>query len=96
MTKVFMKSQQKAARSGKIYPEIFLKNIIYDVDEGLAEVFTRNDWARIVPETTSTSHEEINNMTRRQLLDFITENNLEINTGQRVEDLRIAVQERIK
>lgn len=102
--KIKMLSTQKGARDGQIYPETFVENSMYEVTGELLEVFLRNGWAQEtteeiktaetnepVKEEPETGSTEFANMTRKQLVEFAVTNNLEVNTSQKVEDLKADV-----
>lgn len=91
---VVMNETKRAARDGEIYPSFFKKDEEYDLEGDILATFLRNNWATpIDPELTAKT--DVSTLTRKELLAFAEEHELEVNIHQKVEELRAEIKEKL-
>lgn len=93
--RILITETKRGAKKGKIYPDLFVKDVEYELDEveesSLLSQLLDNGWAVPVEDKKSGGTKDISDMTRKELLVFIKDKNLDIDPDQKVEDLKTAI-----
>lgn len=92
--KIVMTQTKRGVKQGEIYPTTFLEGNTYDIEGSLLETFLNNGWANQESGSSTDTlvlekpEPDLTGYTKRQLLAFAAEHELDVDESSRVADLQ--------